>query len=154
MSTAAATAVAFAVAAALSFFAPRRIRLLLVVAMLVVPIALGAPRFVRAERSDAESARSSAGAPVYSAPPPFRWRKANPALIAGIVEHVPAHESVSIVNGNLETGWLRWLGYSIAPRQLTDVPARWTIVFRETPAMAGLHPWYAVRYGRDWLVER
>jgi hypothetical protein len=153
VSTAAATAVAFAVAAALSFFVPRRVRLLLVVAVLVVPIALGAPKFVRAERSDTRG-RASTGAPVYSTPPPFRWRLRNPQLLAGIVEHVPAHESVSIVNGNLETGLTRWLAYSIAPRQLVDGPAKWTIVFRETPSQAGLHPAHAWHYGRDWLVER
>jgi len=154
VSTAAATAVAFAVAAALSFRVPRRLRVLLVVAVLVVPIALAAPKFVRAERREATRARTSAQAPVYSTPPPFRWRKANPKLIAGVVEHVPAHESVSIVNGNLETGWTRWLAYSIAPRQLTNVPARWTIVFDETPAQAGLHPAHAWEYRHDWLVER
>jgi hypothetical protein len=145
VSTAAATAVAFAVAAALSFITPRRLRSLLVVAVLVLPIALGTPRFVRMERSDAAA----------SATTPFHWRLANPSLIAGIVEHVPAHESVSIANGNLETGWLRWLAYSIAPRQLTDGRARWKIVFGETPGRAGVH--YTVhewRYGQDWLVEQ
>lgn len=151
MSTAAATAVAFAVAAVLSFFVPRRVRSLLIVAVLVVPIALGTPRFVRAERDDAAA---SARASVYSSPPPFRWRQANPALDAGIVEHVPADESVSVVNAPLTTGWIRWLAYSIAPRQLTDGPAHWTIVFRETPAEAGLHPAHAWAYGDDWLVER
>jgi hypothetical protein len=152
VSTAAATAVAFAVAAALSFFMPRRLRSLLVVGVLVVPIALTTPSFVRSERSDAAA---SSRAPVYSDPPPFSWRQSNPALIAGIVEHVPAHESVSVVNAPLETGWIRWLAYSIAPRQLTgDGPAHWTIVFRKTPAQAGLHPAHAWRYGDDWLVER
>ena len=98
--------------------------------------------------------RSSTSAPVYSTPPPFRWRLANPKLLAGIVEHVPAHESISIVDGNLETGLTRWLAYSIAPRQLTKAPAHWTIVFSETPAQAKLHPAHAWRYRRDWLVER
>lgn len=154
MSTAAATAVAFAVAAALSFFVPQRIRLLLVAAVLVVPILLAAPRFLRAEVRDARSGLASTRAPRYSSPPPFKWRKANPALLAGIVEHVPAHESVSMVNGNLETGLTRWIAYSIAPRQLTDDPAHWTIVFGETPAEAGLQPAHEWRYRRDWLVER
>ena len=151
MSTAAATAVAFAVAAALSFFVPRRVRGLLVAAVLVVPIALGTPRAVRAERSDADaSARDS----LYATPPPFKWHLANPELLAGVVARVPAHASVSVVNGNLATGWMRWLAYSIAPRQLTNVPARWTIVFGETPAQAGLHPAHAWPFPPDWLVER
>jgi hypothetical protein len=148
VSTAAATAVAFAVAAVLSFLVPRRVRWLLVVAVLVVPIALATPRYVRAERSDvAASARAS----LYS--PPLKFGQANPALIAGIVDHVPAHESVSVVNGALATGWVRWLAYSIAPRQLTDGPAHWTIVFTETPTQAGLKPTHAWRYGQDWVVE-
>lgn len=150
MSTAAATAVAFAVAAGLSFVTPRRLRWVLVVAVLVLPIALGTPRFVRMERSDAAA---SAGASPFATPQPFHWRLANPRLLAGIVEHVPAHASVSVANGNLETGWLRWIAYSISPRQLTDGPARWTIVLGETPAQAGLHPAHVWQYRRDWLVE-
>jgi hypothetical protein len=152
VTTAAATAVAFAVAAALSFFVPRRLRSLLVVGVLVVPIALATPRFVRTERSEAAA---SGRVPAYSNPPPFRWRKTNPALIAGIIEHVPAHESVSLVNANPQTGWIRWLAYSIAPRQLTRGRVPWTIVYGETPAQAGVHfttqEW---KYGDDWLVEQ
>ncbi len=151
MSTAAATAVAFAVAAALSFFVPRRLRSLLIAGVLVVPIALATPRFIRVERHNAAAGQ---GASLYSTPRPFRWHKANPDLLAGIVEHVPARDSVSIANGDLETGWLRWLAYVIAPRQLVEVPAHWTIVFDETPAQAGLHPAHAWAYGKDWLVER
>jgi hypothetical protein len=151
VSTAAATAVAFAVAAVLSFFVPRRVRLLLVAAVLVVPIALAAPKVVRAERHDAAaSARGSR----YSSPPGFRWRQANPALLRGIAEQVPAHASISVINAPLATGWIRWLAYSIAPRQLTDGPATWAIVFDETPEQAGLHHAYAWKYGRDWLVHR
>jgi hypothetical protein len=149
VSTAAATAVAFAVAAVLSFFVPRRVRGLLAVAVLLVPIALAAPGFVRAERRDA---RASARASVYTRP--LRGRQVNHALLAGIIEHVPAHESVSVVNAQLETGWIRWVAYSIAPRQLTETPARWTIVFGKTPAQARLHPAHAWRYANDWLVER
>lgn len=124
---------------------------LLAVGVLVVPIALGTPRAVRAERSDAAA---SARVSLYSTPPPFKWHLANPTLLAGIVELVPAHESVSIVNGKVGTGWLRWLAYSIAPRQLTNVPAHWTIVFGETPAHAGLDPAHAWPFPPDWLVER
>ncbi len=150
VSTAAATVVAFAVAAGLSFVTPRRLRWSLVVAVLVVPVALGTPMFVRMERSDAAA---SAGVSPYSLPGPPRWRVANPSLLAGIVEHVPAHESVSVVNANVQTGWIRWLAYSIAPRQVTEGPAHWTIVFGEPPAQAGLKPTHAWRYGQDWLVE-
>jgi hypothetical protein len=151
VSTAAVTAVAFAVAAVLSFLVPRRFRWTLVVAVCVVPIAFGASKFVRLERS---AAAASARRSVYADPPPFRWRKINPALLAGIVDHVPAHESVSVANAPLETGWMRWLAYSIAPRQLTDGPANWTIVFDETPEQAGLHPAHAWKYRNDWVVER
>ena len=150
MSTAAVTAVAFAVAAVLSFFVRRRFRWALVVAVCLVPIAFGAPKYVRLERSDAAA---SARAKIYSSPPPFKWRKNNRALIAGIVDHVPAHESVSVVNAPLATGWIRWLAYSIAPRQLVDGPANWTLVFDEAPP-PHLHSIHAWRYGHDWLVER
>lgn len=154
MSTAAATAVAFAVAAVLSFFVPRRLRELLVVAVLLVPIALATPGFVRSERRDAAA---SARASLYK--PPLKWRHANARLVAGIAEHVPVHEPLSIVNANLQTGWIRWAAYSIAPRLLLEAPRRldlahWVIVFGETPAQAHLFPAHAWRYGNDWLVER
>lgn len=151
MSTAAATAVAFAVAAALSFVVPRRLRWVLVVGVLVVPIALATPSFVRGERSDAAA---SERASPYSNPPPFKWSKGNPELAAGIIEHVPAHATVSVVNAHVETGWIRWLAFLVAPRQLTDAPAHWTIVYGETPSQADLHPAHAWSYRDDWLVER
>ncbi len=151
MSTAAVTAVAFAVAAVLSFFAPRRFRVLLVVAVCLVPIVLAAPKYVRLERSDAAA---SARASVYSSPPPFKWTKSNRRLIAGIVDHVPAHASVTLANAPFTAGWMRWLAYSIAPRQLVDGPAKWTLVFDETPAQAKLYPAHAWRYRNDWLVEK
>jgi hypothetical protein len=150
VSSAAATAVAFAVAAALSFRVPRRARMLLVVAVLLVPIVLASPWFVQKER---EAASASARSSIYSTPPPFRWHEANERLIEGVLAHVPAHESVWVVNGRFETGWVRWLAYSIAPRQLTNAHARWAIVFGKTPAQAGLHPIHAWPYRGYWLVE-
>jgi len=149
VSNADATAVVFAVAAALSFVLPQRLRQLLVVAVLVVPLALATPAFIRAERSQA-SLRPSR----FSPPSPFYWPQLNPALLRGIVANVPAHASVAIVNGELSTGWARWLGYVIAPRQLMSKPEHWTIVFGETPQQAGLYPTRSWRYGANWLVER
>lgn len=134
---------------------PQRLRCLLAVAVLVVPVAIVAPGFVRGERNRAEADSSlSQYARTYAPPPPFHWRQSNERLLAGIVAHVPSHASVAVAGGKLDTGWTRWLAYVIAPRQLTNVPTRWTIVFAETPREAQLRPAHAWRYGRDWLVER
>jgi hypothetical protein len=149
VSTAAASALVFAMAAALSFALPQRLRPLLVVGVIVVPIALGTPRFVRAERNQAALTSSR-----FSPPPPFYWPQINPKLLRGIVAHVPAHASVAMVNGDLGTGWARWLAYAIAPRQLMTGSKKWTIVFGETPQKAGLYPTRSWRYGADWLVKR
>jgi hypothetical protein len=143
-----ATAVVFALAAALSFVLSQRLRWVLVVVVLVVPLALATPAFIRAERSQA-ALHSSA----FSAPPPFYWPQINPVLLKGIVDHVPAHASVAMVNGDLGSGWARYLAYAIAPRQLVTKAVRWTIVFGETPRQAGLYPVRSWRYGADWLVE-
>lgn len=149
MSTAAASVVVFAMAGALSFVLPQRLRWLLVVAVLVVPIALATPSFVRAEQQQA-GIRSAQFAP----PPPFYMPEISPALIGGIVANVPPHASITMVNGDFETGWARWLAYEIAPRQLVTKSTTWTIVIGETPKKAGLFPMGSWHYGANWLVER
>lgn len=125
------------------------LRALLAVAVLVVPVALVAPGFVRDE------VRVTTGhGSAFTLPFGVPGRQYNKPLIVGIVTHVPPHASLATVGERLGTAWTRWVPYVIAPRQLTTAPERWTVVLGETPQQAQLRPVHSWRYGADWLVER
>ncbi len=124
----------------------RHLRRLLAVAVIVVPVALVAPSYIRGEVHRASGYRS-----VFAPPPRVQY---NEALTAGVVAHVPSHASLATVGAHLTTDWTRWVAYVIAPRQLTNARAQWTMVIGETPQQAHLHPVRSWRYGADWLVER
>ena len=126
--------------------ASRRLRCLLAVAVLIVPVALVAPGYVRGEVHRANGDQS-----LFTPPPKVHY---NEALIMGVVSHVPSHASLATVGAQLGVTWMRWVSYLIAPRQLTDGGAQWTMVFGETPQQAHLDPVRSWRYGADWLVER
>ena len=123
----------------------RHLRCLLAVAVLVVPVALVAPAYIGGEIHRADGYSS-----VLSPPPAVEY---NEALTAGVLAHVPSHASLATVGVGLQTDWTRWVAYVIAPRQLTDGRAQWTMVFGETPQQAHLDPVRSWRYGADWLVE-
>ena len=54
-----------------------------------------------------------------------------------------------------QTGWIRWVGFVIAPRLVdAGARARWAVLVDRTPREAGVRPRRAWRFGRDWLVER
>jgi len=127
----------------------RSLRSLLAVAVLIVPLALVASGDVRGEVRAANGYQSA-----FALPPGVPARQYNRALIVGVLAHVPPHASLTTVGAHVGTAWTRWVPYVIAPRQLTNTRARWTIVFGETPKHAQLHPVSAWRYGDDWLVER
>ena len=127
---------------------PRQLRCLLAVAVLLVPLALVAPDYLRGEVHRANGFHE-AFAPPYGVP----TEDYNKALTIGVVAHVPAHASVAAVGARLTAAWTRWVAYVIAPRLLTTGRAQWTMVFGETPQQAHLHPVRSWRYGADWLVE-
>jgi hypothetical protein len=121
----------------------------LAVAVIVLPVALVAPGYVRGEVQKANGSMA-----VFPAPLEIPRREYNEALAVGVVAHVPPHASLAAIGTPLAAYGMRWLAYVIAPRQLTDATAQWTIVFGETPQQAHLHPVRSWRYGADWLVER
>jgi hypothetical protein len=123
----------------------RHLRCLLAVAVLVIPVALVAPDFVRGEVH-----RANGDLSVFAPPPAVHY---NEALIIGVVAHVPSHASLATVGAQLGTARMRWVAYVIAPRQLTNARAQWTMVFGETPQEAHLDSVRSWRYGADWLVE-
>jgi len=124
----------------------RHLGSLLAVAVLVVPVALVAPGYLRGELHRANGDWS-----VFTPPPAVKY---NEALTAGVMAHVPSHASLATVGAHLGAPWTRWVAYVIAPRRLTNAPAQWTMVFGEMPQHAHLHPVRSWRYGADWLVER
>jgi hypothetical protein len=124
----------------------RNLRCLLAVAVLLVPVALVAPGYLRVELARADGDQS-----VFAPPPRVQY---NEALTVGVVEHVPPHAVLATVGAHFATAGTRWIAYVIAPRELTNGRTRWTIVFGETPQQAHLHPVRSWRYGADWLVER
>jgi hypothetical protein len=96
--------------------------------------------------------------------PPYDYGASqNVPLLLGIRRHVPADARVSFIpRGGLAeqrlfiaTGWIRWVGFVIAPR-LVDAGVRspWVVLVHRTPRGAGIRPQRAWRFGRDWLVER
>jgi len=123
-----------------------RVRTLIAVAVLILPLAAGGPGYLRSEVRTASRHQS-----VFAPPPSIHY---NQALTRGVIKHVPSHASVAAVGTSLAEGWTRWIAYLIAPRELTDGQAKWTMVFGQTPQQAHLHPVHAWQYGADWLVER
>jgi len=124
----------------------RHLGCLLAVAVLVVPLALVAPGYLRYEVD-----RANGNWSAFTPPPRVQY---NEALTVGVLAHVPSHASVGTVGAHLGATWTRWVAYVIAPRELTTAREQWTMVFGETPQQAHLHPVRSWRYGADWLVER
>src|SRR5439155_22133986 len=117
----------------------RDLRGLLAVTVIILPLAAGGPGYLRSEVRNANRHQS-----VFAPPPSIHY---NQALTRGVMKHVPSHASVAAVGTSLAQGWTRWVAYLIAPRQLTDGTAQWTMVFGETPQQAHLGPVHFWRYG-------
>lgn len=153
-----ATLIGFAAATALSFVAPRRFRMLLAAAVLIVPLAYSLPSTIRHERAQAR-AQQHLTSYERAFVPPIHWRDFTPnvRLLAALRTRVPPDATIAFRPGGtlyLESGWLRWEAFVVAPRRISDTQdAPWIVLLGETPQHAGLHPTQAWRYGKDWLVR-
>jgi hypothetical protein len=77
----------------------------------------------------------------------------------GIRRQVPEDASVSFISRGglaeqrlfIATGWIRWVGFAIAPR-LVDAGVRspWVVLVDRTPRSTSIRPRRAWRFGRDW----
>ena len=124
-----------------------RVRSVVAVAIIILPLAAGGPSYLHGEVRTAGRHQSA-----FAPPPSIHY---NQALTRGVIKHVPLRASVAAIGTSLAEGWTRWIAYLIAPRELTDGQAKWTMVFGETPQQAHLvHPVNSWQYGADWLVER
>ena len=55
----------------------------------------------------------------------------------------------------MRTGWIRWVGFVIAPRLVdAGAGAPWVVLLHQTPREAGIRGHRAWHFGDDWLVER
>ena len=131
--------------------------------VLAIPVALTLASTVRSD-VDAIREHSALTAVDANLVPPYDYGGSeNVPLLVGIRRHVPEDASVSFIpRGGLAeqrlfvaTGWIRWVGFVIAPR-LVDAGVRspWAVLVHRTPRSAGIRPRRAWRFGRDWLVAR
>jgi hypothetical protein len=138
-------------------------RSLAATAVLAIPVAVTLGPTVR---NDVDAIRDHARLTAIEANvvPPYDYGASqNVPLLLGIRRHVPVDARVSFIpRGGLAeqrlfiaTGWIRWVGFVIAPR-LVDAGVRspWVVLVHRTPRSAGIRPRRTWRFGRDWLVER
>jgi hypothetical protein len=138
-------------------------RSVLAAVVLAIPVALTVGSTVRND-VDAIRDHSQLTAVEANVVPPYDYGASqNVPLLLGIRRHVPDDATVSFIprGGSLEqrlfiaTGWIRWVGFVIAPRLVdASVRSRWVVLVHRTPRSAGIRPRRAWRYGPDWLVER
>src|SRR4051812_17268708 len=131
--------------------------------LLALPIALTIGATVR-DDLDAIREHSRLSDVEANVAPPFGFGASrNVPLLLGIRRIVPEDSSVSFLprGGDaarrtfVQTGWIRWVGFVIAPRVVdAGAHARWAVLVDRSPREAGVRPRRAWRFGRDWLVER
>jgi hypothetical protein len=131
--------------------------------VLAIPVALTLGSTVHKD-VDAIRAHSRLNEVQADVVPPIDYGASeNAPLLVGIRRIVPRDAHVSFIprGGHpaqqifIATGWIRWVGFVIAPR-LVDAGerSRWVVLVGRTPQSAGIRPRRAWRFGRDWLVER
>jgi hypothetical protein len=135
-------------------------RSLVAAALLAIPIAVTIGSTVRSD-VDAIRAHARIGAADAAVVPPHTFPGfANVALLRGVRRLVPSGARVAFVAREpqeiyLQTGWIRWAAFAIAPRLVVEGrKAPWVVVTGRTPGDAGVRGRRSWRFGRDWLVER
>ena len=131
-------------------------------AVLVVPVALTLPSTVRKD-VDAIWEHRRIGTVQAEVVPPFAFAGfRNVPLLLGIRQHVPEGSTIAFVPRGgvaarriyVQTGWVRWAAFAIAPRLVVSgARAPWVVLVGWPPGEAGLRPRRAWRYGDDWLLR-
>jgi hypothetical protein len=129
-------------------------------AVLAVPVAVTLGSTVRKD-VDAIREHSRLSAVEAEVVPPFRFAGyRNVPLLLGMRRLVPEDAKIAFVPREpadiyLQTGWVRWAAFVIAPRAVVEGrDAPWLVVVHRTPRAAKIHGRRAWRFGDDWLVER
>jgi hypothetical protein len=138
-------------------------RSLVAAAVLAVPVVLTLGSTVR---KDVDEIRQHSRLTEVEADvvPPFDFGASrNVPLLLGIRRIVPEDARISFlpVGGDearrifVQTGWLRWVAFVIAPRLVDPgAGAPWAVLVGRTPRSAGIESRRTWRFGPDWLVER
>jgi len=129
-------------------------------AVLAVPVAVTLGSTVRKD-VDAIREHSRLSTVEAEVVPPFRFAGyRNVPLLLGIRRLVPEDAKIAFVPREppdiyLQTGWVRWVAFVVAPRLVVEGrDAPWLVVVHRTPRAAKIHGRRAWRFGDDWLVER
>jgi hypothetical protein len=129
-------------------------------AVLAVPVAVTLGSTVRKD-VDAIREHSRLSAIEADVVPPFRFAGyRNVPLLLDTRRLVPEDAKIAFVPREpvdvyLQTGWVRWAAFVLAPRLVVEArDAPWLVVVHRTPRAAKVHGRRAWRFGDDWLVER
>jgi hypothetical protein len=129
-------------------------------AVLAVPVALTLGSTVR-DDADAIREHSRLSAIQAEVVPPFRFAGySNVPLLVGMRRLVPENATIAFVSREpadvyLQTGWVRWAAFVLAPRLVVEGRnAPWLVVVHRTPGAAKIHGRRVWRFGDDWLVQR
>jgi hypothetical protein len=129
-------------------------------AVLAVPVALTLGSTARKD-VDAIREHSRLSAVEAEVVPPFPFAGySNVPLLLGVRRLVPPEGRIAFFPREpagiyLQTGWVRWAAFVLAPRVVVDGrDAPWLVVVHRTPRAANVRGRRAWRFGNDWLVER
>jgi hypothetical protein len=133
-------------------------------AVLAVPVAFTIGSTVRND-VDAIREHSRLSDVQANVVPPFSFGVSrNVPLLLGIRRFVPEDASISFIPRGgaesrrtfLQTGWIRWVAFVIAPRLVAPgAGASWAVVVHQRPADAGIkNVRRAWQFRQDWLIER
>ena len=132
----------------------------LAAAILAVPVAVTIASTVRKDiDATREHSRLSRVEAEVTPPFPFPGYR-NVPLLLGVRRVVPPDASVAFVPRDspdvyLQTGWVRWAAFVIAPRLVVEQrDAPWVVLVHQTPAEAGISGRRVWRFGSDRLVRR
>lgn len=114
--------------------------------VLLVPVVVTLPRTLIHERRHAHH--------VSAFTPPVFWpQDANVPLLEAMAKRIPLDATIAFRGDRplyLQSGWVRWAAFTLAPRQIVEGnDADWIVIVGHKPRGGN-----ATRYGRDWLVRR
>jgi hypothetical protein len=135
-------------------------RPLVAAVILAVPLAVTLGSTVRSD-VDATREHSRLNAVEAEVAPPFPFPGyRNVPLLLGVRRLVPPDASMAFLSRDppgvyLQTGWVRWAAFVLAPRLIVERrDAPWVVLVHQTPDEGGISGLRVWRFGNDRLVRR